>query len=169
VVVRSIRGIPGVVRAELLENPDRERLRTMDTRNAAENQGVAEVLTRDHVLCLFKDASFRPPPEPTLLLVDEAGTVIGRELVVGETPPQDRRMAYLGKDFVLFAGAKPEGSVRFLLPAVRFPELEGIQGVSRVVSASPDTPQDEYLRRRFVMPTGREFASVLVGYDVRNP
>ena len=167
-VIRRVLAIPGVVRAMPLAGSDRERVRALETATAAENRGVVEVLSRDRVLCLFKDATFRPPPEPTLLLVDEAGTVIGRELVPGEIPPRDRRMAYLGRDFVLFAGMRPTGGVRFLLPVVRFPELEGFPGIANVVSASPDTPQDEALRSRFGVPQGRELASVLVGFDVRN-
>ncbi len=127
------------------------------------------VLSRLRAVCLFKDTTFRPPPEPTVLLVDAARNVLGRELVAGESPPSERRLAFLGKDFVLYAGARPSGSYRFLLPPVRFPELESIAGVARVVSASPDTPQDEYLRIRHGIASGNELASVLVGYDLRNP
>ncbi len=169
VAVRTVRGLAGVHRAEFLEVVDREALRTRGTRGAAENRGVEEVLSRPRILCLFKDVRFRPPPEPTLLLVDDAGTVLGRELVPGDQPPADRRVAYLGKDFVLYAGTRPRGGYRFLLPAVRFPELEALPRLARVVSASPDTPQDEYLRGRLGIPAGKEFASILVGYDVRNP
>ncbi len=168
-VLRKVRSLEGVLRAEFLEPPDRERVRSLATTGAAENRGVAEVMSRDRALCLFKDARFRPPPEPTVLLVDGRGTVLGRELVAGESPPADRRVAFLGKDFVLYAGARPHGGYRFLLPPVRFPELEGMPGVHRIVSSSPDTPQDEYLRARMGVPAGKDHASVLVGYDVRNP
>lgn len=168
-VMRTVRRMTGVHRVEFLEPADREALRARGTGGAAENRGVDEVLSRARALCLFKDVNFRPPPEPTLLLVDEAGTVLGRELVAGDLPPSDRRVAFLGRDFVLYAGARPQGSYRFLLPAVRFPELEAIPRLIRVVSASPDTPQDDYLRARFGVTQGREYASILVGYDVRNP
>ncbi len=168
-VIRRVRALQGVVRAEFLETADREAVRTRRTPEAAENRGVDEVLSRARALCLFKDVTFRPPPEPTVLLVDDARTVLGRELVAGESPPSERRVAFLGKDFVLYAGARPAGSYRFLLPPVRFPELERLDGVTRVVSASPDTPQDEYLRSRHRIPAGKELASVLVGYDLRNP
>ncbi len=168
-VVRRVRGLRGVVRADLLTDRDRAELRRLSTPEAAENRGVDAVLRRARVLCLFKDTMFRAPPEPTLLLVDDAGGVLGRELVAGEAPPTDRKLAHLGKDFVLFPGARPQGRLRFLLPPVRFPELEELPGLSAVISASPDTPQDEYLRPRLGVPRGREYASVLVGYDLRNP
>ncbi len=168
-VIRRVRGLRGVRSAEFLDDSERARLGAGATPGAAENRGVTEVLSRQRVLCLFKDATFRPPPEPTLLLVDAAGHVLGRELVAGEAPPTDRRLAFLGKDFVLYPGARPQGAYRFLLPPVRFPELESVLGAGRVVSASPDTPQDEFLRAQHNVPEGRELASILVGYDVRNP
>ena len=168
-VLRIVRGLLGVVRAERLDESDREALRSRRTEGSAENRGVAEVLARARAVCLFKDVRFRPPPEPTLLLVDETGSVLGREIVPGDSPPADGRVAFLGKDFVLYAGAKPHGRYRFLLPPVRFPELERSPRLARIVSASPDTPQDEYLRGRFAIAAGWEYASILIGYDVRNP
>lgn len=168
-VIRLVAALSGVLRVVSLDARDRETLSRMRTPEAAENAGVAAVLDRSRAICLFKDPTFRPPPEPTLLLVDEAGKTLGRELLPGEAAPADRRVAHLGKDFVLFSGVRPEGGYRFLLPPVRFPELEAVPALARVVSASPDTPQDEYLRTRHGVPVGRQYASVLVGYDVRNP
>ena len=168
-VLRRVQHLDGVLQVAFLDVSDRGHLESLGTGGSAENRGVAEVLSRERVLCLFKDHTFRPPPEPTLLLVDAAGAVLGRELVAGESPPGDRRVAHLGKDFVLYPGTRARGGYRFLLPPVRFPELEGLPGVLRAVSASPDTPQDEYLRARQGVPTGKEYASILVGYDVRNP
>ena len=168
-VIRRIAALPGVFRVALLDPDDRDALRLRRTQESAENAGLAEVLARPRIACLFKDPSFRPPPEPTLLLVDGRGEVLGRELLPGETAPADRRVAYLGKDFVLYAGVRPRGGYRFVLPPVRFPELEDLRVIERVVSASPDTPQDDYLRARFSVPPGQRYASVLVGYAVRNP
>ncbi len=166
-----IRRMPGVVRAEPLGPADRTVLLELFTPASAHNRGVEEILERGVALCLFKDATFRPPPEPTLLLVDEAGTVLGREIVAGQpaSPPPGRRFAFLGKDFILYGDVTPTGRLRFSLPPVRFPELDGLPGIAWAVSASPDTPQDEYLKDRFGVPRGSEFASILVGYDRRNP
>lgn len=168
-VIGALRGLPGVRHVALVAPDDRVQLRTRRTPEAAENRGVEEALSRQRLLCVFKDVAFRPPPEPTLLLVDDSGALLGRELIAGESPPAGRRVAFLGKDFVLYAGVRPRGSYRFFLPPVRFPELEGFQTLVRVVSASPDTPQDDYLRARLGIPAGKELASILVGYDVRNP
>lgn len=169
-VLETLRRLRGVVGVFVLDARDRQALRDRATPVSAENRGMEQVLGRRTAVCLFKDPTFRPPPEPTLLLVDEAGHILGRELVAGEAEPsRERRFAHLGKDFVLFADVRPHGRLRFLLPPVRFPELDALEGVDRVVSASPDSPQDEYLRERFRMDGGPHLASVLVGYDGRNP
>lgn len=168
-VIRSLSSLRGVVRVAWLDDADRRELVARRTPEAAENRGIVEVLSRSRAVCVFKDTSFRPPPEPTVLLVDDDETILGREILPGEQPPADRRLAHLGRDFVLFPGQRPKGRYRFLLPPVRFPELEALPGVHRVVSASPDTPQDDYLRERHGVAAGRRYASVLVGYEVRNP
>lgn len=170
-ILDKVRRLPGVVRAEWLSDEERRELARLATPNAADNRGVREALARDRVLVLFKDRTFRPPPEPTILLVDDRGTVIGRELLPGESLPDDhpRKVVRLGKGFVLFADRGGGPGFRFLLPPVPFPELDVVEGVREVVSASPDPRQDEYLKARHGIAAGKEYASILVGLNVRNP
>jgi hypothetical protein len=167
-VLGRLRRLPGVRAAELLPAKLRTELRSLATPSAAENQGVAAVLSRQRVVCVFKDRAFRGPPESTLLMMDERGTVLGRELTGPEDRPPagPRRAVHLGRDFVLTPGLRPSGRVRFVLPPVRFPELEGVEAVQRVVSGSPDPPQDEHLRQYCRIERTKDFASILVGYDV---
>lgn len=167
-VLSLLRDLPGVLRAEMVFPELRSELRGLMTPLAAENQGVEAALSRQRVVCLFKGRSFRGPPEPSLLMVDDRGTVLGREL----TGPQDRpaagerSLAYLGRDFVLVRGVRPSGHLRFVLPPIRFPELERLGSICRVVSGSPDPPQDERLRNRYSVQGGKDLASILVGYDL---
>jgi hypothetical protein len=167
-VLGRLRGLPGVRAVKLLPAELRAELRSLATPSAAENQGVEAVLSRQHVVCVFKDRAFRGPPESTLLMMDEEGTVLGRELTGPEDRPPagPRRAVHLGRDFVLTPGLRPSGRVRFVLPPVRFPELEGVEAVRRVVSASPDPPQDEWLRHYCTIERSKDLASILVGYDV---
>ncbi len=169
-ILGKVRGLPGVIRAEFLQPADRERLPELTTPQAADNQGMREVLGRDQVICLFKDRTFRPPPEPTLLLLDSNNVVVGREILNDSDVrnPENRRTVFLGRKFVLYVTPGTAGPHRFVLPPVRFPELEGLPRVHRTVSASPDPPQDDYLRRRLDVPFGMELASILVGFDRRN-
>jgi len=167
-VLGLLRSLPGVLAAELLPSDLRSELRSMATPAAAENRGVDAVLSRQRVVCLFKGGSFRGPPESALLMMDERGTVLGRELTGPQDrpTPSERRTVYLGRDFVLVHGLRPSGRVRFVLPPVRFPELEAVASVCQVVSGSPDPPQDEWLRNHYGVTGGKDLASILVGYDV---
>ena len=169
-VLERIRGIVGVVGAEFLSAEDRNEIAQRARPQSADNRGVSEVLSRGRVVCLFKDRTFRPPPEPTLVLVDEHGRVLGQEIIPGmPLAHSGTRTVRLGRDFLLFANQESSGQLRFVLPPVRFPELEGVRDIDRLVSASPDPPQDDYLRARFGIPPGTELASILVGYDEQNP
>lgn len=170
-VLETVLRLQGVHRAAWLAAEDRPRLEALATSEAAENRGVEEVLARERTLVLFKDRTFRLPPTPTILLLDGAGEVIGRELIGDETLPDGdpRKVVRLGKGFVLFTDRKAGPGFRFLLPPVPFPELEAVRGIADVVSASPDPPQDAYLKEKHGVPPGGEFASILIGFNVRNP
>jgi hypothetical protein len=172
-VLGLLKRLPGVARVELLTPEIRSHLPELATPAAAENQGMQAVLSRHRSVCLFKGRSFRGPAEPSLLMVDEEGAVLGRELTGPDDLPlkNERRTVHLGRDFVLVRGVRPQGHVRFVLPPVRFPELEEVPIIRRAVSASPDPPQDEWLRKQFGMRGGKDLASILVGYDwaERNP
>ncbi len=167
-ILQLLRGLPGVLAAEPLPATLGSELQRLATPAAAENRGVETVLQRERVICLFKGRSFRAPPESPLLMMDERGNVLGRELTGPEDRPApgERRTVYLGRDFVLVPGLRPSGRLRFVLPPVKFPELEGVAAVCRVVSGSPDPPQDEWLRAHFGVQGGKDLASILIGYDV---
>jgi hypothetical protein len=166
-VLARVRGIGGVVGAGFLAPADREALRARATAGSSTNEGVATTLGHDRVLCLFKDASFRPPPAPTLLLVDAVGTVVGEESIPGvpTSRPEGGRVELLGRGFVLWSNVRAQNPLRWRLPPVPFPELADVPGLSNVDSGSPDPLQDAYLRERFDIPQEVRCGSVLVGYD----
>jgi hypothetical protein len=169
-VLARVRRIGGVVGAGFLASGDREALLVRATAGSSTNEGVAVTLGHDHVFCLFKDASFRPPPAPTVLLVDAVGTVVGEESISGAPvlKPERKRVELLGRGFLLWSNVRPQGPLRWRLPPVPFPELVDVPGVSNVDSGSPDPLQDEYLRERFRIPDEVRCGSVLVGYDLND-
>lgn len=134
---------------------------------AVKNEGVRECLRRKHVACIIKDKTFRGPPKPTVVLVNERDEVIGRELLPGEKPPKGPgRILMLGKDFVVFADKSTSKGARFVLPKVPFEEVERIDGICSVASCSPSTPGDRFLRRKAGLDDDPKLASILVGFDL---
>jgi hypothetical protein len=115
-------------------------------------QGIQEVLAREQVILLLKDSTFRPPPSPSLYMVEplenpaelprehclfKAGRwycIIAEERIYrdGELTPggsggDGEQVIELQKDFVLYPERRkrtPRGPVVLLLPEIGFPELE---------------------------------------------
>ena len=135
------------------------------------NDGVLECLGRTHVACIVKDSTFRPPPTPTVVLMDEDGKVIGRELIAGEEPEAapGQKLIYLGKDFVIFYDGRKGSRARFVLPPISFEEVERIRNTTSVCSSSPSTDGDFFLRKSAGLPDDPKLATILIGFDLDLP
>jgi hypothetical protein len=133
------------------------------------NDGVHECLKMAHVACIIKDRQFRGPPVPTVVLIDEDGNVIGRELLPGEKLPPEgkRKVIRLGEDFVIFFDKGKGKGARFVLPPVPFREVEELDGVKCACSSSPSTAGDFFLRQCADLDDDPKLASVLIGFDFR--
>src|SRR5512133_267872 len=86
-IISRLKGMKGTVYAFPLEHACRSRITEIEKGIKATlgipviNQGVEQCLEREHVVCIIKRASFRPPPEPTVLLVSDDGIVLGEEIL----------------------------------------------------------------------------------------
>ena len=173
-VLAVLSGLRGVRKAFYLDQAQRDRLGEIEQDKAislgpltVHNEGVTECLRRRHVACIVKDRTFRPPPAPTVVLVDEDGEIVGRELIDGEEPraAPGQKLLYLGKDFVIFYDGSKSSRTRFILPSIAFEEVEGVEGTSRVCSCSPSTDGDAFLRRDAGLPDDPKLATILIGFD----
>jgi hypothetical protein len=133
-----------------------------------QNEGVLQCLKRQNVVCIVKDKTFRGPPHPTVVLVDGEGRVIGREVLRGEKVKKGpgSKTIFLGKDFVIFYGKGSGKGARFVLPPVSFKEVEKIHGTTRVISSSPSTAGDLFLRESAGLDDDPKLASILIGFDL---
>ena len=131
------------------------------------NQGLEECLTRQHVICIIKNKSFRPPPEPTVLLVTGDGVRLGEEVLPGDRKRFENRpeVVFLSEDFVVYTDRMGTEREYFLMPPVSFPEVAAIEGVSNVVSCSPSPPSDMKLREVHGVDDDPKLASILIGFD----
>jgi len=150
------------------------------------NLGVRLLAQRGSCFVVLKDRSFRPPGVPTVYLVEEeaagdfgddprpAITVDGKRLAVVGEEVMSPGTAYaettipLERSFVIFPERRrgPEVPCVFVLPPVRFPELEREAerlGIRDVVSISPSLASDGLLRQSFGFPPTNDLATLLVG------
>ncbi len=180
--------LPGVRRAVAVDPDLLHRAVEMEARHErssvlpVRNLGVRMLAERESCFVVLKDRTFRPPGVPTVFLVEEDApddsrpviTVEGRRFaVVGEevmTPGQVYAEATipLDRSFVIFPERRGGAGVPcvFVLPPVRFPELEREAtrlGIRDVVSISPSVAADELLRETLGFPQTNDLATLLIG------
>jgi hypothetical protein len=172
--VDIIKGMNGTLKVFPLDMETREGIlkveRCIKSQMGMEvkNEGVEQCMQRRHVLCILKNTSFRPPPEPTVQLLADDGKVVGTEVIPGERGKYKKdadNLMWLCEDFVVFMDAKPEKKEYFFMPPVSFPELTVIPGVSGVVSCSPSPLGDLVVKNRYNIVDDPKNATIFVGFN----
>ncbi|MEI6795404.1 MAG: hypothetical protein WCK39_00920 [Methanomassiliicoccales archaeon] len=132
------------------------------------NTGIEAALIRDHVICIIKNKSFRPPPEPTVVWMADDGMIIGTEVILPEDhlKYQARENTFwLSPDFVVFTDVIPKHREYFVMPPVSFPEVAELKGAKDVVSCSPSPLGDLAIKKHYTLEDDPKLASILVGFN----
>lgn len=167
----SLKGVKSAFYLTREERKELERIERIPRAGplAVENQGVFECLKRKHLACIVKDRTFRPPPCPTVLLIDDDGNTIGKEIMPGEKvkAAPGQRLLHVGRDFVVFYDGRRAANAKFVLPPIPFKELDDIGGVSKVASSSPSTIGDLFIKKSRGLDDDPRLATILIGFDLR--
>ncbi|MGF7117288.1 hypothetical protein [Methanobacterium oryzae] len=176
--INTIKKMKGVVDVRKLQNEDKEVLKCSEFSKKEDiipviNTGLEECLKREYLLLLLKNRDFRRAPNPTVLLITDKGRVLGQELISPEEKEEYQcrdDVYFLSNDFVMFKIDK--NAIRtvgekqlFVLPSIPFPELDSIENIVGVVSCSPSTIGDYYLKNRYGYPDDPNLATILVGFS----
>jgi len=192
-IIRLLRLLDGIVAAEPLSSTDRreilkiESIYEQSTYLPLKNLGLETTAERDQVIVLLKDPSFRKPPAPTVYMVEEEKEnpvdghvlhigqkhyrIIGEEILDSNQQYTEKTVS-LGDSFVLYPerrGSKITPAF-FLVPPLPFPELAERQEhfmIKDIVSVSPSSLVDCYLRESFGFAKETTFATLLVGCNLR--
>jgi hypothetical protein len=173
-VLKGLRSLDGVIEAFVIRAETRKQLKDIESGVKAtldievKNTGLDECLRREHIVGIIKDKRFRPPPEPTVLLMGDNGAVLGEEILPGEKGRFESKenLIFLSDDFVLYTDRRAAKHEYFLMPPISFPEVERIPGVKNVVSSSPTALGDVLVRTSHHLEDDPRLASVLVGFDI---
>ncbi|MDR2699094.1 MAG: hypothetical protein LBB30_05420 [Candidatus Methanoplasma sp.] len=169
-IIKSLRGVVNAfyLDKEILGRMKKEEEKVTAMGNISVwNNGFTEALERENVIAIIKDPRFRPPPEPTVVLVSNAGEIMGLEVfpfTAKEYLDRDD-VVWLSDAFVLFPSVKGMGGERFIMPPVSFPELNSGNGCKDVISCSPAPTCDLMMRTYYDLKDDPRLASVLVGYN----
>ena len=150
---------------------ERNRVRRLEAAGTGVNAGVLEVLDRRHVCAALSDADFRHASAPCVRWVAD-GIVIGEEVVDPgrrEALLRSPAVGCLGNGFLLYfdrmKAARGKQPV-FVYESLPFAEVADCDNVRQVVSCSPGSGVDLYVKRRFAWPEhDAALGTILIGFE----
>ncbi|MCQ2085432.1 MAG: hypothetical protein MJZ21_04725 [archaeon] len=170
--VNIIRGLTGVRDAFLLDEDIKAQMMAEENTvmgsggTTVDNQGIKEAFKRQYVIALVKDPRFRPPPEPTILMMSD-GVEVGKEIFPWTAHEvEGENVVWLSDGFCIFVDRIQDKPTSFVMPPVSFPELNPSNGCKDVVSCSPAPTTDLMMRKWHGMEDNGKLASVLVGFNL---
>lgn len=178
-IVNTIENLEGVLKVQKLSSKDILNLIDIESDTTAQlipviNEGMKECFKQDYSFVIFKKAYFRLPPSPTILLKTASGKVLGHEIFTNDERKSfenNENILFLSEDFIIFRDIMesknkyPEKEF-FVLPPVDFPELEDIEGIFNVISSSPSTKSDEYLKENYGYGGDSSVATILLSFSI---
>ena len=174
VPLKIVRGLTGVIHCfyldakiikTLKEEEAKVKTGTMDI--GVINDGFNQALKRERVICIIKDKRFRPPPEPTVLLLSGDGKVLGEEVFPWtEHLYKDRDdVIWMGDGFVVFPQVEVKGGEKWFMPPIPFVELNESNGCRDVISCSPAPTSDVKIKEYMGLKDDPKLASILVAFN----
>lgn len=179
-VVGRLKNTPGVVACWVLPDEDRNSLRQLEAEANLRlglpgmeivNEGVKDVLERQHVVVISHSPALRHPPGPIIVIYDEE-RVVGEEVWQPgqyEKLAKDQDALFLGKSLVLYRDAlvRARGKpLKLAYKALPFPELDGTPGVKDVVSITITIPVHfRFSQKAGWNPDDPNLGTVLIGFN----
>jgi len=180
-VEKILRGIKGIVDLERLSNDDRAEI--LDLEQKAEqilmmglaktvNRGLRDAIDKEVTYAAIHDPDLRHPPGPTVIWVRE-GETIGEEVwdkAIIEELKEREDVLFIGEGFVLYTDKirrmqKTEMTVVF--PGLAVPELQNMDKIESVVSATLSAPADLHLKRKLGWSTADpKIGTILIGFNL---
>jgi hypothetical protein len=178
--IERLKGTPGVVACWVLPDGDRETLQRLESdanhRLALPgieivNEGVCDVLQRQHVLVISHSPQLRHPPAPIIVILDG-------EDVVGEEVWEPKHIEELSKDsnslllgrnlaFNREALTRARGKkLRLVYKGLPFPELGEVPAIRDTISVTITIPAHlEFSKKAGWNPDDPDLGTVLIGFN----
>ena len=178
--IRRLMETPGVVACWVLPNEDRESLRHIE--NDANmrlglpgmeivNDGIQDVLNRQHVVVISHSPALRHPPGPIILILD-GDHVVGEEVWEpgrAEQLSEDKGSLLLGKSLVFHREALMQArgkALKLVYKALPFPELDEVPGIRDIVSITITIPVHfKFSKKAGWNPDDPRLGTVLIGFN----
>jgi len=177
-----LRETSGIIKCKVLTDKERELAKQVEIGGSVQdqllglritNEGIADVLSRTHVVLIAHTKDLRHPPGPIVVIRDN-GNVVGEE--VWESAQLSRFSAdpnaiLLGKSLVLFRDALARARGRVLTLTYRalpFPELDEVPLISNIVSVTIGSLAHVRLSQTMGWDSNNpDLGTVLIGFNDR--
>lgn len=187
-----LQNIRGVVKISRIESNSRKKIIELEEDYekssviGLQNTGIRMIMQCTEVFAILKDSDFRPPPGSTVFLVEELKEdaskeyllsvdgrnyrIIGEELI-NKKPPEGEDYMYISEDFVIYPERRKNRAGKpafFLIPPLGFNELESVRDslqIRDIISVSPSTMSDKYIREQYGFPPDTKLATILIGFN----
>jgi len=179
-IINLLESLEGVLKACPLKAENILKIIDLESKRGEElvpvfNRGIQECFKRYITIVIFKKGFFRPPPTPTMLLMFD-GEVLGHDIFTDEEKEkfkQDEDVRFLSDDFIIYTDVLhnhnlEKGNEYLLLQPVPFPELENFENICDVISSSPSTASDEYLKEEFGFNQDSSVATIFVSFNFKD-
>ena len=176
-IIKFLESLDGVLNAYQLDPENILKIIDIESKRKKElipvfNRAIQECFKRDVTIVIFKKGYFRPPQSPTMLLIFD-GEILGHDIFTDEDKDRfsrDEDVRFLSDDFIIFEDVLhnhnlEKGNEYLLFPPVPFPELDDFKGICDVVSSSPSTESDEYLKEEFGFKKDSSLATIFVSFN----
>lgn len=172
--VVDCRAVPHEERVALIQVENDSNLRLGLPGLEITNEGIKEVIKRQHVVAILHSPALRHPPQP-IMVVYAGDRVVGEEVwdtVALRKLSVDPDAILLGnltlnRKQLETAKGKP---LKLVYRALRFPELEDLEGIRDVASVTIGVPAHLRLAKRFGWdPDDPQLGTVLIGFNEARP
>jgi len=180
-VEKVLQSIKGIVDVERLNNQGRAEI--LDLEQKAEqvlmmglaktvNRGLRNAIDRDVTYAAIHDPDLRHPPGSTVIWVRE-DEIIGEEVwdkAIIEELKKREDVLFIGEGFILYTDKirrmqKTEMTVVF--PGLPVPELQDIDKIGDIVSATLSAPADLHIKRKLGWSTtDPKIGTILIGFNL---
>ncbi len=179
-VLKRLMETPGVVAVSVLPDEERDSLQRLETEANLRlgipgleivNEGIRDVLARQHAIIISHSPALRHPPGPIIVISDEED-IVGEEVWEpgrAEKLSEDPNVLFLGKSVALYRDAlmRARGKpLKLVYKGLPFPELEEVPGVQDVVSVTMTVPVHfEFAKKAGWNPDDPNLGTVLIGFN----
>jgi len=130
-----------------------------------DNRGIAEVFSREHILCFTTNKQYVWPDPPNVIMM-QGGEVIGFDCFEHEVSQYQDHPDYMVMGTFIMNKAKAAGKSG--KPIVVLPPKPcdlGTIEVDDAVLGSPSTPSDEYIRKTYHFECSMEKGTFFLGFN----